>query len=79
MPSFTAQPYVAIGDLVRVLPSVRVNVGALVMLDVVDEAGREDVRLPRVTSRSVTATQAPCRANEMAVCCPMPADLQALR
>jgi hypothetical protein len=27
-----AQPYVAIGDLVRVLPSVRVNVGGLVMI-----------------------------------------------
>jgi DNA-binding transcriptional LysR family regulator len=32
LPSFMAQPYVAIGDLVRVLPSVRVNVGGLVML-----------------------------------------------
>ena len=32
LPSFIAQPYVASGDLVRVLPSVRVNVGGLVML-----------------------------------------------
>ena len=32
LPSFIAQPYVATGELVRVLPSVRVNVGGLVML-----------------------------------------------
>jgi DNA-binding transcriptional LysR family regulator len=32
LPSFIAQPYVASGDLVRVLPSVRVNVGGLVLL-----------------------------------------------
>lgn len=32
LPTFIAQPYVASGDLVRVLPSVRVNVGGLVML-----------------------------------------------
>lgn len=32
LPPFIAQPYVASGDLVRVLPSVRVNVGGLVML-----------------------------------------------
>jgi DNA-binding transcriptional LysR family regulator len=32
LPSFIAQPFVASGDLVRVLPSVRVNVGGLVML-----------------------------------------------
>jgi DNA-binding transcriptional LysR family regulator len=32
LPSFIAQPYVASGDLVRVLPSVKVNVGGLVML-----------------------------------------------
>jgi DNA-binding transcriptional LysR family regulator len=32
LPAFIAQPYVASGDLVRVLPSVRVNVGGLVML-----------------------------------------------
>jgi DNA-binding transcriptional LysR family regulator len=31
-PTFIAQPYVASGDLVRVLPSVHVNVGGLVML-----------------------------------------------
>jgi len=32
LPSFIAQPFVATGDLVRVLPSVRVNVGGLAML-----------------------------------------------
>ena len=32
LPSFIAQPYVATGEFVRVLPSVRVNVGGLVML-----------------------------------------------
>jgi DNA-binding transcriptional LysR family regulator len=32
LPSFIAQPYVASGDLVRVLSSVRVNVGGLVLL-----------------------------------------------
>jgi DNA-binding transcriptional LysR family regulator len=32
LPSFIAQPYVASGDLVRVLPALRVNVGGLVML-----------------------------------------------
>jgi DNA-binding transcriptional LysR family regulator len=32
LPSFIAQPYVASGDLVRVLPLVHVNVGGLVML-----------------------------------------------
>jgi DNA-binding transcriptional LysR family regulator len=32
LPTFIAQPYVAGGDLARVLPSVRVNVGGLVML-----------------------------------------------
>ncbi len=32
LPAFIAQPFVASGDLVRVLPSVRVNVGGLVML-----------------------------------------------
>jgi DNA-binding transcriptional LysR family regulator len=32
LPSFIAEPYVASGDLVRVLPSERVNVGGLVML-----------------------------------------------
>jgi DNA-binding transcriptional LysR family regulator len=32
LPSFIAQPYVASGDLVRVLPSIRVNAGGLVLL-----------------------------------------------
>lgn len=32
LPSFIAQPYVGSGDLVRVLPSVSVNVGGLVLL-----------------------------------------------
>jgi DNA-binding transcriptional LysR family regulator len=32
LPTFIAQPYLASGDLVRVLPSVRVNIGGLVML-----------------------------------------------
>jgi DNA-binding transcriptional LysR family regulator len=32
LPTFVAEPYVASGDLVRVLPSVRLNVGGLVML-----------------------------------------------
>jgi DNA-binding transcriptional LysR family regulator len=32
LPAFIAQPYVASGDLVRVLPSVGVNVGGLVLL-----------------------------------------------
>jgi DNA-binding transcriptional LysR family regulator len=32
LPSFIAQPYVASGELVRVLPSVRANVGGLAML-----------------------------------------------
>jgi len=32
LPTFIAQPYVASGDLVRVVPSLRVNVGGLVML-----------------------------------------------
>jgi len=32
LPSFIAQPYVASGDLVRVLPSLRVDVGGLVLL-----------------------------------------------
>jgi DNA-binding transcriptional LysR family regulator len=32
LPSFIAQPYVARGDLVRVLPSVLVNVGGLMLL-----------------------------------------------
>jgi DNA-binding transcriptional LysR family regulator len=32
LPSFIAQPYVASGDLVRVLPSLRVSVGGLLLL-----------------------------------------------
>jgi DNA-binding transcriptional LysR family regulator len=32
LPGFMAQPFVASGDLVRVLPSVRVNVGGLVLM-----------------------------------------------